>query len=101
MDRTTENTPFYPLQFKDFVPRQLAAPGLFSKAEYESLQHSLEDLNDWMRNNSDYVIINIETVVLPNIHSYTEEGSEDPEIAIRTGDGRKERWHQFFRVWYK
>lgn len=41
-------------------------------------------------------LINVETVVLPNI--WSEEGTQDPELQIAGGYGS---WNQFVRVWYE
>ncbi len=98
---SSQGISYHSMKFKDFVPAQLAKGGLFSKAEYESLQKLLQDLDDWIEQNPEIMVVNVETVVLPNIHAKREEGSEDPELIASEMDGTYTRWHQFFRVWYK
>jgi hypothetical protein len=92
---------YYSIKFKDFVPAQLSRGGLFSPAHYETLEKLLADIDEWIEQNPEIMIVNIETVVLPNIHHQREEGSEDPELSTREMDGVRNKWHQFFRVWYK
>ena len=85
------------LKYKDFVPRQLKAPGVFDHGEHESFDHAVEAANQWLMDNS-LQLISLETVVLPNIWSRWEEGSSDASIG--TGEAPS-RWHQFLRCWYR
>lgn len=83
--------------FKDFTPN-VEKWGLFRNT-FESFQDCLQRANQWIAaENPD--IINIETVVLPNL-----KNSEDP-VAYNSEDpvtymAEAGRWHQFVRVWYK
>ena len=88
------------LAFQDFVPKQIRAPRLsFNVAdlhgEYESFDAALAAAHAWVEENQ-VRVINVETVVLPNLWSPYEEGSRDP--AIIANDGAT--FHQFIRVWY-
>ena len=90
------------LKFVDFVPRQLKAPrfGLTPGAiqgEYESLENALEAANTWLTRSGSRVV-NVETVVLPNLGANWEEGSRDPVLGNAQGG---ELWHQFIRIWYE
>ena len=85
------------LKYKDFVPKQISAPGIFDAGEHESFDHAVEAANEWLES-SNIKLISIETVVLPNIWSKWEEGSADASIG--TGDSPN-RWHQFLRCWYQ
>lgn len=85
------------IRFKDFVPRMTEAPGLLKLAEYESFEKAVEAANEWIRENRVYVL-QLETVVLPNIWSPFEEGTTDPSLGTR--GGAPSHWHQFLRVWY-
>ena len=90
------------LTFKDFVPRQLKAPRLgFSAAalegEYETLDAALSAANEW-RAQQQVTVVNVETVVLPNLWSSWEEGSKDPVLGSPSG---APLWHQFIRIWYE
>jgi hypothetical protein len=86
------------IQFRDFVPKMLAAPALFKAGEYESIETAVAAANDWMKE-SNVKVLNIETVVLPNIWSRYEEGTSD--VALGTSGEMPSHWHQFIRVWYR
>lgn len=92
---------------RDFAPRQLTPlvpPGaLFAwvslmnmQGEYESFDSALAAANAWIGEER-IEVINVETVVLPNIWQPSEEGTRD--AGLRTGDLAV--WHQFVRVWYR
>ncbi len=84
------------LKYKDFVPEQIKAPGLFDHGEHESFDHAVQACNQWLAQHP-VTLVNLETVVLPNIWSRWEEGSTDASLG--TGDSPS-RWHQFLRCWY-
>jgi hypothetical protein len=86
------------IQFQDFVPRKVSEAAFFKTAEYESFDAAVEAANRWVQENR-IKVINIETVVLPNIWLRWEEGSTDPSLGI-SGDSPS-HWHQFVRVWYR
>jgi len=84
--------------YKDFVPKLLAEPQIFKAGEYESFAAALAAANAWLKE-YDIKVLNIETVVLPNIWSRWEEGSDDTSLGT-SGDSPS-RWHQFIRCWYE
>ena len=86
------------LKYKDFVPKQIEAPGFLNPGEHESFDHAVRAANQWLVEN-DIKIIGMETVVLPNIWSRWEEGSVDASIG--TSGDTPSRWHQFLRCWYR
>jgi hypothetical protein len=86
------------LQFRDFVPKMLDAPRLFKAGEYETLEEALVAANRWIKED-DVKVVNVETVVLPNIWSRFEEGTSD--VALGTSGEMPSHWHQFIRVWYQ
>ena len=86
------------LDFKDFVPKMLAQPGVFRAGEYESLEEARQAANEWIAAEGIH-IISVETVVLPNIWSRWEEGSMD--VALGTSGEMPSHWHQFIRCWYQ
>ena len=86
------------LKYKDFVPKQITPPGFFDGGQHESLAAALDACNNWIRK-SEIKLVNIETVVLPNIWSKWEEGSDDASIGT-SGDSPS-HWHQFIRCWYQ
>ena len=75
----------------------LNPPGWFKEGEYESLDDALTAANEWIRT-SGVRLINVETVVLPNIWSRYEEGSRD--TALGTSGDSPSRWHQIVRCWF-
>lgn len=86
------------ISFRDFVPRQLTQPALFHAAEHESFDAAVAAANEWVHTDC-IKVINIETVVLPNIWTRWEEGSTDSSLGT-SGDSPS-HWHQFVRVWYR
>jgi hypothetical protein len=81
------------LNFKDFFPVVMKS-GFFSK-EYESLSTTVARANQWVTE-SGVRVINVETVVLPNIAS--EEDSS--RVGIRTSGEMSSHWYQVVRVWF-
>ncbi len=86
------------IRFRDFVPKMLAAPGIFKEGQYESFEAAAAAADRWIKEN-EIRYVSIETVVLPNIWSRFEEGSTD--VSLGTSGDSPSRWHQFIRVWYK
>jgi hypothetical protein len=86
------------LQFKDFVPKMFTSPGLFRAGEYESFEDAIHAANRWIEEKRVH-IVNVETVVLPNIWSRWEEGTTD--VALGTSGEMPSHWHQFVRCWYE
>ncbi len=87
------------LKHRDFVPRMIREPSLFKCAgEYETFQDAVDAANAWIIN-SHIDLINLETVVLPNIWSRWEEGTGDGSLGTRVDS--PSLWHQFLRCWYR
>ncbi len=86
------------LKYKDFVPKMLSEPGIFKAGDYETFDEAVTAANQWIAA-SNVSLINIETVVLPNIWSRWEEGSNDASLG--TSSESPSRWHQFLRCWYQ
>jgi hypothetical protein len=63
----------------DFVPRQATGPGFFREAEYESFAAALHAANEFVSSRS-LKVLNVETVVLPNVWDAAEQGTTDPSI---------------------
>ncbi len=85
------------IQYKDFVPKEIEAPGFLKPGEHESFDAAVIAANQWLAENK-IKVLSMETVVLPNIWSRWEDGSADASIAT-SGDSYS-RWHQFLRCWY-
>ena len=82
-----------PLSYKDFFPAVLKS-GFFS-TEHEALPATVHRASEWV-SEAGVQVINVETVVLPNITS-VEAASQ---VGIRTSGEMISRWHQIVRVWY-
>ena len=85
------------ISVKDFVPEKKKG-GMFKKGEVESFDDVLFKMNSWLTESTPEVI-NIQTVLLPNIHESHEEGSTDTELW--TGGESSSQWYQLLRVYYK
>ncbi len=83
--------------YQDFAPVMLKKGGLFSVPEMSELKESLKQANEWIDKHH-VNVINVETVVLPNIHRRGEEGGEDPQLYTAGEQGSL--WYQLIRVWY-
>lgn len=81
--------------YKDFVPLPLEVK-FFGGATYETLDAALERANAWMAE-AGARVINIETVVLPNLHPDTGTAAS----GLRTSGDISSYWHQVIRVWYE
>jgi hypothetical protein len=84
------------IRFEDFAPKLLKS-GFFGR-EFESFADALAGANSWIDQN-DIDVVNIETVVLPQIWGKGEDGTTD--VDLRVGGETSCTWHQFIRVWYK
>ena len=71
------------IQFQDFEPRIIPETGILQPTQYENLDETLQDLNSWIEEN-EIQVLNIETVVLPNIHKFDEEGTVDVAVKVST-----------------
>lgn len=83
---------------KDFAPKITKKGGIFKSTQLENFQEIVNQMNAWIEE-AKPDIINIETVVLPNIYDPDEEGSEDTMLG--TGGQSNVLWYQFIRVWHK
>ncbi len=86
------------IAYRDFAPTQVSAPGLFKAATYETLDQALAAANSWIQSN-DIHVLNVETVVLPNLHALNDKGTSAPSLVLQPGFA--EAWSQFFRIWYR
>lgn len=86
------------IAFKDFVPQELQPPGFLSAGQYALVDQTVETANDWIRQ-SGVKVLNVETVVLPNMTNSGEEGTGDAKLRV-AGSDMGSFWYQFVRVWY-
>ncbi|MBN4071945.1 hypothetical protein JYT83_00855 [bacterium AH-315-F18] len=87
------------INFRDFSPKGRVETSFLShEIIVESLKVPLDRANNWIAMD-DIDVINVETVVLPNIYSDQESGTMDTNL--RTSGEVSSYWHQFVRVWYR
>ena len=87
------------LEFKDFVALTIDAGGLKRAAQVEDIDGVTARLNDWLAARPAIQILNVETVVLPNINQAGAHGSTDS--MLHQEGGRADDWHQLVRVWFR
>ena len=85
------------IAFQDFIPQQLQPPGFLTAAKYEPLESAVKTANQWIHQYG-VKVLNVETVVLPNMNNPGEEGTGDAQVRV-SGD-MASYWYQFVRVWY-
>ena len=83
--------------YRDFAPEVLQPRGPFKDAVYETFDDALAAANAWIGSRS-VRVLNVETVVLPNM--WSEEGTKDVDLEA-PGGNRPSHWQQFIRVWYE
>ncbi|MBB6051643.1 hypothetical protein [Armatimonas rosea] len=90
--------------FRDFAPKQKRPAGFFQSAEFDNLMDAVLQANLWVRDHQ-VKVLNIETVVLPNIlereKPVTEEATMEGSVATYEGISHYNHWYQFIRVWYE
>jgi hypothetical protein len=86
------------IQFRDFAPRQLEPPAFLRPPAFEGLDAVLAAANDWVRREG-IDVLNVETVVLPNLWAPHSRGTADPNRALPPDFAAA--WNQFIRVWYR
>ena len=86
------------IRYRDFVPRQLDPGGFLAPATYESFDAAVDAASAWLVE-TNVQVLNVETVVLPNVWSRFEEGTNDASLG--TSGESPSHWHQFVRIWYQ
>ncbi|WP_124980777.1 hypothetical protein [Nonlabens xiamenensis] len=86
------------IQFIDFIP-EVTETKFFGGNKYESIDKCVERANEWIRKNYNRKIINVETVVLPQIYRKKEADSKSV-YSIATG-GSIVYTFQVVRIWYE
>lgn len=86
------------LKYKNFVPRATREAGFFTREDYENFDAAVAAADAWIAETG-VELVQIETVVLPNMFASGEKGPNDTFI-YQSGD-MSSHWHQFVRVWYR
>ncbi len=84
------------IRFRDFLPRPIEKPGYSFEGEFDSLASAIRAADAWIENNG-IDVINIETVVLPNLWTPKEKGTDSASLGAQSPTF----WHQFIRCWYR
>ena len=83
------------IAYHDFVSTTVKGKWYQGSTE-ESFEDAVQSANEWVKSNA-ISVLNVETVVLPNIEASTESGTADTKLETASGWAS---WHQFVRVWY-
>ncbi|MEP6990327.1 MAG: hypothetical protein ABJA80_05290 [bacterium] len=87
------------IRYRDFAPARISG-GLLRHERYESFDRAAAAADAWItEHRAD--IVNIETVVLPNIWRKDEEGTADGQVETEEAMTSVNAWYQFVRVWYR
>ncbi|MCK6474537.1 MAG: hypothetical protein L6R28_22700 [Planctomycetes bacterium] len=84
--------------YRDFHPEVIQFDGWLTREHTAAFETAMKEANAWVEEH-EVEVINIETVVLPNIHESDEEGSEDG--SLWTGGESSSTWNQVLRVWFR
>ncbi|WP_148311396.1 hypothetical protein [Nonlabens marinus] len=86
------------INYIDFIP-EATDRSFWGVKSYENLDATLERANEWIRRNYSREIVNVETVVLPNI--YAKGTANSKEVSQYYTGGHSIQNFQIIRVWYK
>jgi hypothetical protein len=87
------------ISYRDFAPHVIKR-GLLHTDDYETFDAAVAAANAWLvASNID--LVNIETVVLPNISPDKSEGTADGRVETEEAMTSINEWYQFLRVWYR
>jgi hypothetical protein len=87
------------IRYRDFAPH-LIKRGLLHSDEYENFDAAVAAANTWVASAA-VQIMNVETVVLPNITPDRSEGTIDGRVETEEAMTSINEWYQFVRVWYR
>jgi len=85
------------IAYKDFAPKMTSARTLLKAEQFQNFDDAVAAANAWIAE-AQPEVMNVETVVLPNIWRSVEEGTADASL---NAAGNISTWHQFVRVWYR
>ncbi|WP_438961258.1 hypothetical protein [Nonlabens sp.] len=84
------------INYIDFEP-EVITKSFWKGNEYESTKEVLERVNEWIRKNYNSKIINVETMLMPNMR-YNKKNSNTKTINM---SGGYVYMIEVVRVWYK
>lgn len=91
------------MNFKDFIPHVVRVEHRFLDMKFpedtfESFDACVLAAREWI-DREHVEVINLETVVLPNMYDPDQTGSIDTDLV--SSKESKTHWYQFLRVWYR
>lgn len=87
------------IRYRDFAPHVIKR-GLLHSDDYETFDAAVSAANAWMSGTS-IELVNVETVVLPNISPDRSEGTTDGRVETEEAMTSINEWYQFLRIWYR
>ena len=86
------------LDYRDFFPDRMEKGTLLKRERWEPFEEAVRKANQWVEGTG-VRVLNVETVVLPNLWDAGEEGTED--ASLNTAGNFPSTWHQIVRIWYE
>ena len=87
------------IRYRDFAPHVIKR-GLLHSDDFENFDAAVAAANAWIAAETPQ-IVNVETVVLPNISADRSEGTIDGRVETEEAMTSINEWYQFLRVWYR
>lgn len=87
------------ISYRDFAPH-IIKRGLLHTDDYETFDAAVAAANAWLAA-SNIDLVNVETVVLPNIALDKSEGTADGRVETEEAMTSINEWYQFLRIWYR
>jgi hypothetical protein len=87
------------ISYRDFAPQRIKR-GLLRSDDYENFDAAVSAANSWIAVDS-IDVIDVETVVLPNISEEGSQGTSDGRVETAEAMTSVNEWYQFVRVWYR
>lgn len=84
------------INYIDFEPKMLEK-SFWGTKTYETTEIVMERVNDWVRDNYNHEIINVETVIIPN-STYQSKNSNVNKLNMHSGIVHM---IETIRIWYK
>ena len=86
------------MRFKDFRIEIIQEGGFLSKEEYETIDETLMNINNWVEEN-EYIVLNIETLLFPGLEK-SNLGTSSAKFKSSQIQ-HSHNFYQVFKAWYK
>ena len=87
------------INYRDFAPHVIKR-GLLHSDAYENFDAAVAAANAWIAE-AKIDMMNVETVVLPNISADKSDGTSDGRVETEEAMTSINEWYQFVRIWYR